>query len=131
MGGWKTQEARRAWQVANREKLNEQQRTRRSKNPERFKESDKRFRAKIDDIVYAAKDVPCKDCEQRFPLCAMQFDHVRGEKTADIAVLRSRGNRQKIAEEIAKCDVICANCHAIRTCQRDCRPKMRRCSHDE
>ena len=70
------------------------------------------------------------DCGNSFPLCAMQFDHVRGEKAANIAVLRSRGNRAAMIEEIAKCDVVCANCHAIRTCLRDKQYKARRCFHE-
>jgi hypothetical protein len=52
---------------------------------------------------------------------ALEFDHVRGEKTRSIALMLGQSMRwEVIAAEIAKCDVVCANCHAVRT---DARPK--------
>lgn len=48
----------------------------------------------------------------------MQFDHRPGEaKVAGIARLKNF-NHEKLLAEIAKCDVVCANCHAIRTAAR-------------
>lgn len=60
------------------------------------------------------KSKPCADCGNVYPPYVMHFDHVRGEKLFNI------GNRITIAmsrllAEIAKCDLVCANCHAIRT----------------
>jgi len=65
----------------------------------------------------ALKDVPCMDCGGRFPPECMDFDHVRGEKEFAVgtATLRSR---EDVDAEIAKCDVICANCHRTRTKKR-------------
>lgn len=69
------------------------------------------------------KEVPCKDCGQRFPHYVMDFDHVpeRGEKVRDIASLA--GSRKvtapSLVAEIAKCDIVCANCHKIRTYHRN------------
>ena len=46
----------------------------------------------------------------------MDFDHVRGTKVTILAKLRSgRASLSKIEAEIAKCEVVCANCHRIRT----------------
>jgi hypothetical protein len=46
----------------------------------------------------------------------MDFDHVRGTKVADLARLRlARGGWSKLVAEIEKCDVVCANCHRLRT----------------
>jgi hypothetical protein len=55
----------------------------------------------------------CKDCGENHPAC-LQFHHRRrSEKTGDMATLLSRNwSRQRILEEVAKCDVLCANCHA-------------------
>lgn len=65
------------------------------------------------------KDVPCHDCGGKFPHYIMEFDHVRGEKLFVIATKMSGSiRRQAVADEIAKCDVVCANCHAERTFQR-------------
>lgn len=59
---------------------------------------------------------PCVDCGKEYPYYVMDFDHVRGEKVASVSALLSNGFSWKvIEEEIAKCDIVCANCHRIRT----------------
>jgi hypothetical protein len=58
---------------------------------------------------------PCVDCGESDPL-VLQFDHVRGKKTGTIGELIGRTSSwDKIQEEIGKCQVRCANCHARRT----------------
>ena len=70
--------------------------------------------------VASIKDVPCIDCGGRFPSFCMDFDHVRGVKVASISVLvHRRASREKILAEMAKCEIVCANCHRIRTFTRD------------
>jgi len=68
------------------------------------------------------KSGACSDCGQRWPPEAMQFDHVRGQKVASVGRMAwSWSNirtKKKILEEIAKCDLVCACCHAIRTARR-------------
>lgn len=63
-----------------------------------------------------AKDKPCADCGQRYPFPCMEFDHVRGKKLFNVASVCM--SIDKLAAEIAKCDVVCANCHRIRTYSR-------------
>jgi hypothetical protein len=59
---------------------------------------------------------PCTDCGGRFPAAAMQWDHLPGtEKASDVANLVRRMCKRRVLEEIAKCELVCANCHAIRT----------------
>ena len=49
----------------------------------------------------------------------MDFDHVNGDKLDDIFAMRMRTvSREAIAAEIAKCEVVCANCHRARTHMR-------------
>lgn len=48
----------------------------------------------------------------------MDFDHARGQKVADISRLAVRGATKQLREELVKCDVVCANCHRIRTFNR-------------
>ena len=62
---------------------------------------------------------PCQDCNQFYPSVAMHFDHVRGKKKFNIGYAISTDiSWNRILDEIAKCDVICANCHSIRTWSR-------------
>lgn len=68
--------------------------------------------------IMAAKGNLCHDCKQRFPFYMLEFDH-RNPKEKKFCV--SQGTHkswQQINEEIAKCDVVCANCHKIRTFNR-------------
>lgn len=48
----------------------------------------------------------------------MEFDHVRGEKTANIAKLVSAGSLGPVLQELDKCELVCANCHRIRHLRR-------------
>lgn len=64
--------------------------------------------------VNGLKAAPCKDCGSALRPEAMDFDHVRGEKTKEISQMWSWG-REKVLMELAKCELVCANCHRIRT----------------
>lgn len=70
-------------------------------------------------VIVEAKDRPCADCGIKYPYYVMQFDHVRGEKAFTIAAHHTlKVKLEVLKEEIAKCDVVCANCHAGRTFMR-------------
>ena len=59
---------------------------------------------------------PCVDCGEGDPI-VLEFDHV-GDKAFTIGEgLRDR-NWESVLAEIAKCDVVCANCHRRRTARR-------------
>lgn len=69
-------------------------------------------------LLQRLKDRPCMDCGDWFPTCAMQFDHREPDKKlCNVSRLRS-SSIKKLLEEIAKCDIVCANCHFIRTNSR-------------
>jgi hypothetical protein len=64
------------------------------------------------------KSVPCKDCGGNFHWVAMDFDHL-GDKEFDVGCMVGLGyGRKKILAEIAKCEVVCSNCHRLRTWTR-------------
>ena len=68
--------------------------------------------------ILSAKNRPCADCNKLPHLWAMEFDHRPGTvKSFSISDGESRPMAAIIAE-IAKCDVVCANCHRIRTFAR-------------
>jgi hypothetical protein len=61
----------------------------------------------------------CKDCGGVFHHSAMDFDHLSDDKVDDVAKLAAaRVSDETILAEIAKCDLVCANCHRIRTWKR-------------
>jgi hypothetical protein len=63
-------------------------------------------------------DKSCVDCgEDR--VAVLHHDHVRGEKVAGVLALINQGHPwEKVQEEIAKCEIRCANCHMIATSKR-------------
>lgn len=59
------------------------------------------------------------DCGESYPYYVMDFDHREGEhKVQIVSILANRGTLKQVREEIAKCDVVCSNCHRIRTFKR-------------
>lgn len=58
----------------------------------------------------------CLDCGYRDHADALQFDHVRGTKLRSPSTIP--GSLPALKVELAKCDVRCANCHAIRSAQQ-------------
>lgn len=60
------------------------------------------------------KSQPCADCKKNYPPVCMDFDHVRGQKIASIGRMYMF-SWEKLQEELIKCELVCANCHRIRT----------------
>jgi hypothetical protein len=62
---------------------------------------------------------PCTDCGGYFHWVAMAYDHLPGnQKRAEVSNLVASGYRSVLVGELAKCELVCANCHAVRTYQR-------------
>jgi hypothetical protein len=65
------------------------------------------------------ENTPCFDCSQRYHPDAMEFDHLpQHRKTGNISQLLSIGNPAILWAELKKCQLVCSNCHRIRTAQR-------------
>ena len=74
----------------------------------------KRKRAFIDKF----KEVPCADCGIQYPPYVMDFDHLpEYEKEIQIGK-HVHYSVERLLAEIEKCDVVCSNCHRIRTYNR-------------
>jgi len=62
---------------------------------------------------------PCADCGHQYGPWVMQFDHVRGTKRDDVSrMVNHARSEEDVRKELAKCEVVCANCHAERTHRR-------------
>ena len=71
------------------------------------------------EVLKRIRGLPCADCHESFPTCAMEFDH--RDPTLKVGVLSQMAGRAKIAtllEGIAKCDIVCTNCRRDRSYER-------------
>lgn len=76
-------------------------------------------RAEIRRVVEEGKLKPCTDCGIQYHPYVMQYDHVRGTKKFNLGEATAKAKTVKaVYEEIEKCEVVCANCHAMRTWSR-------------
>src|SRR5690348_14268713 len=82
----------------------------------RLRDANYRMQHEKQQVVLKAKDCPCKDCGIKYPSCAMDFDHRDpAAKSCNLAQAHQRMGWSKLVEEIGKCDVVCSNCHRVRT----------------
>lgn len=94
------------WYLANKERLIKTQKVR---------YAEKRL------FIDSFKKIPCMDCGKTYPPYVMDFDHVTGEKLFSVSRAMGSGasgkeaSKQKLLDEIAKCELVCANCHRERT----------------
>lgn len=68
-------------------------------------------RTRLDEL----KSGPCIDCGNRYPPIVMEFHHRnKEEKLFTPSKALAVTSWKKVLEEIAKCDLLCANCHRLR-----------------
>lgn len=67
-------------------------------------------------LVAFLREHPCVDCGEADPI-VLEFDHLRDKKFSISEGLQGR-RWQDVLDEIAKCEVVCANCHRRRTAER-------------
>lgn len=73
-------------------------------------------------LADAAKLAGCTDCGHTDPAHpeVFDFDHPPGaEKVLGVAARMTKGTIEELITEIARCEVVCANCHRIRTRSRE------------
>lgn len=100
-----------------KECINEQNRnTPRTK--ERRKATYKRHYNSRQKWLRELKSNPCTDCGQTFDPVCMHFDHLPGFKKLHNISIVIYQNKQATIDELKKCELVCANCHAIRTKER-------------
>lgn len=92
---------------------------------ERAKRNNKRTIARKREIVASLRTQPCTDCGNCYPPVCMEFDHRQGRTITGkaspetIAMMKNDKNSvSRLEEELQKCDLVCRNCHAIRTASR-------------
>lgn len=95
--------ARQKWAEENRDKMHTY-----------YRDKGTEFREWVDSLK---EGQPCMDCGKTFAPYVMEYDHVRGEKRFNIGKMGNH-KRERVLEEIAKCELVCCACHRIRSHKR-------------
>lgn len=114
----KTKETRHQDQYTCKDCHNEYQKEYYKRNPTSINNSHKKRKAKLRTFIQERKNQPCADCKQKYPYYVMDFDHL-GDKSFELSTaVNKMRSIDVIMKEVAKCDVVCANCHRERTFTR-------------
>lgn len=92
-----------------------------AKNINQYKEKTRRSNARNKQrsmawIMTYLSTHPCVDCGEADPI-VLDFDHITGDKKINVADALNKGKYgiKKLAAEVEKCVVRCANCHRRKT----------------
>ena len=118
--------AYRRYAAAHRKDLALKQKQRRLADPDKYAEQRNKARNKrtkrYQEIIKRAKNIPCADCGMHYPSYVMDLDHVRGKKEFPVGIAAGKQvSFNRLVAEIAKCEVVCSNCHRERTHSRTVR----------
>jgi hypothetical protein len=115
------------WYAENKEYARAKEKEYHRKNPEVRLRAQAKYKAKKcqvrDWLIKTYDGIPCMDCDGVFAWCSMDFDHRPGEvKEFGIGWISNlKATPERVAQtekEIAKCDLVCSNCHRVRTQER-------------
>lgn len=111
--------------------LNEKQKMAYRKNKKYWLDMNRRKRAENRDRYNATKDgKPCSECGGFYPSYVMDYDH-RDPDSKIMPISKMMGySWWFIQEEIDKCDLLCSNCHRIKTYETVNRQKQHRITTD-
>ena len=86
-----------------------------------YRKSAKRRKIRIENhkrFYRSLKDKPCMDCGMSYPYYVMDFDHRNGKAKKFNPTELSKRTKRTILKETKKCDLVCSNCHRIRSYKR-------------
>lgn len=97
-------------------------------NKPSYLERNKKYRRTINIFVRDLKEKsPCTDCGINYPYYVIDSDHL-DDKKGTISALSATGRIAALKKEkeieIEKCEIVCANCHRIRTHERLAKAKQ-------
>lgn len=88
------------------------------KNKRQYLDRNVRSFLKRRELVRQIKSRACADCNIQYPFYVMDFDHREGEIKEYELNRIDRITMRALLREIEKCDVVCSNCHRVRTYKR-------------
>lgn len=91
----------------------------RKKNGRGAKERNRLKLRNLEVVWNALVGKQCMDCGEN-NILVLEFDHILGEKKMAVITMAANrlGNKEAIKAEIEKCEIVCSNCHTIRTMRR-------------
>lgn len=99
------------------DKTHQQEHYRKNKEAYLFKAKETKNRA-VQFVRSFKEGKPCADCGNVYHPFVMDFDHLY-DKVRDISQMARRGaSEESLLNEMAKCELVCANCHRMRTLTR-------------
>lgn len=108
-----------AWAHANRTKMNAAGKRWRTRNPDKVRAKLARRTLRNLEIVASLRARLCTDCGGKFHPAIMEFDHTPEHgRTLTCVTALTGGATGRLLDEIAKTEVVCANCHRMRTYAR-------------
>lgn len=112
-----------AYYILNKQRLLESHKRYRLQNIETVRSRISRYqkvkKKEHRNMVWQIKSRPCRDCGLSFHPVCMDFDHTSDNKIANVSMMVSnKESTQNILDEISKCDIVCSNCHRLRTFNR-------------
>jgi len=88
-------------------------------NPGEWRSRTKKARGGLKLFVDSLKaNKPCTDCNGSFSPEMLDFDHLTDKEFSISLAVRETYSRKRILDEIAKCELVCPNCHRLRTMRR-------------
>jgi hypothetical protein len=67
-------------------------------------------------IIRIKENTPCTDCGRYYPHYVMEFDHLpQYEKKFLVSLGCVQRKIDLIKAEMAKCELVCSNCHRVRS----------------
>lgn len=83
---------------------------------ERYRAKRRAIKAQVNAVARAKKmESGCVDCGYKAHHVALDFDHITDGKVRDVCQAM---NLTQLYSEMEKCEVVCSNCHRIRTYNR-------------
>jgi len=87
------------------------------KHLDQVKAAVKRRRLESRKLVAERRQLGCADCGERDPVI-LEFDHVAAKNGNVSDMVRHAVAPKRVAAEMDRCEVVCSNCHRIRTFSR-------------
>ena len=89
-------------------------------NRQFYYDKNERRELRTQDFIRKLKEGPCTDCGGTFHFSAMDFDHLDSStKLFNVSRMARYGSGiTSVLAEIAKCELVCSNCHRVRSFNR-------------